>query len=98
MVDFGKRLKELRQQAGITQKDLAMKLGITKSVISYYELSERSPSPEILIKIATIFHTTTDFLLGIEPCQKSIDITDLPEEDVKLLQHMLETLRNKNKK
>ena len=43
MVDFGNRLKQLRLAAGLTQKQLADKLRITKSVVSYYELQERSP-------------------------------------------------------
>lgn len=48
MVDFGNNLKELRLKHKMTQKELADKLGVTKSVVSYYELQERSPSPEIL--------------------------------------------------
>ena len=98
MVDFGNILKELRLQAGMTQKDLAAKIGVTKSVISYYELSERSPSPEVLIKLANIFRVTTDYLLGIDtkPAE-ALDISGLKEEDIALLRHTAETLRNKNK-
>ena len=65
MVDFGNVLKKLRQQEGLTQQQLANKLGVTKSVISYYELQERYPSPDILTKLAQIFHVSTDYLLGI---------------------------------
>lgn len=98
MVDFGNILKELRLQAGLTQKDLATKIGVTKSVISYYELSERSPSPEVLIKLANIFHVSTDFLLGIEPKPAPmLDMTGLNEEDIALLRYTAEILRNKNK-
>jgi transcriptional regulator with XRE-family HTH domain len=66
MVDFGNVLKKLRQQEGLTQQQLANKLGVTKSVISYYELQERYPSPDVLTKLAQIFHVSTDYLLGIE--------------------------------
>lgn len=96
MVDFGRKLKELRIQAGLTQKQLAERVKVTKSVISYYELQERYPSPEILIKLANIFHVSTDFLLGIEK-QQTLDISGLDEEDIRLLQHTISILRNKNK-
>ena len=94
MVNFGNTLKELRQKAGMTQKDLATKVGVTKSVISYYELSERSPSPEILMKLATIFHVSTDFLLGIQK-QDAIDLSGLNAEDKELIRTMVDTLRKK---
>ena len=38
MVDFGSNLKELRLKYKMTQKELADKIGVTKSVVSYYEL------------------------------------------------------------
>lgn len=96
MVDFGRKLKELRIQAGLTQKQLAERVKVTKSVISYYELQERYPSPEMLIKLANIFHVSTDFLLGIEK-QQTLDISGLDEEDIRLLQHTISVLRNKHK-
>lgn len=97
MVDFGRKLKQLRLAANLTQADLARQLNITKSVVSYYELQERSPSPEILIKLTKIFHVTSDYLLGIEQ-KKLIDISDLNDEDTELLLHTIETLRKKNRK
>lgn len=98
MVDFGNKLKKLRLNAGLSQKELADRMGVTKSVISYYELQERTPSPEILKKLAFIFHVSSDYLLGIEsPSRKTIDVSGLDEEDIKLLLHMAEVLRSKNR-
>ena len=97
MVNFGERLKELRQAAGLTQKQLADKIWVTKASISYYEQSERNPSPEVLMKLANAFHVTTDYLLGIEDKQIYIDVSDLLPEDIKLLQHTITVLRQKNK-
>ena len=96
MVDFGQKLKELRLQSGLTQKQLADKIGVTKSVVSYYELQERYPSPEVLIKLSSIFHVTTDYLLGIE-AKCTLDISDLYNEDIQLIKHTIDVLRNKNK-
>lgn len=96
MVDFGTTLKELRRRAGLTQNELADKLGLSKATVSYYEQSLRSPSPEMLVKIAGAFHVTTDYLLGLESKRQTLDITDLSYEDVSFLQSAVELLRRKN--
>ena len=93
--DFGTRLKELRTQAGLTQKQLAEQIGITKSVVSFYELRERTPSPEVLVKLASIFHVSCDYLLGIET-HKSIDISGLNDDDEKAVRLIVAQLRKKN--
>ena len=95
MVDFGNTLKTLRLQSGMTQQQLADKLRVTKAVISYYELQERYPSPEVLLKLASIFHVSTDFLLGIEH-SATLDLTGLTEEDVIILKQLVERLKLKN--
>ncbi|MBR2353302.1 MAG: helix-turn-helix transcriptional regulator [Clostridia bacterium] len=94
MVDFGCRLKKLRKDKGYTQVQLASRLGVTKSVVSYYELQERYPSPEVLIRLASIFHVSTDYLLGLNP-KETIDLEGLSEEDVITVKRMIEALRNK---
>lgn len=60
----GKRLKALREEHGITQKELAEKLNLTPKAISFYELGSREPSGDVIIQMAQIFETTTDYLLG----------------------------------
>ncbi len=97
MVNFGNKLKTLRTEAGMTQTDLAKRLNITKSVVSYYELQERTPSPDVLIKLANVFHVSTDYLLGIHH-KKMIDVSDLSDEDMRFLLITIETLRKKNNK
>ena len=93
--NFGNRLKSLRLQSGMTQQQLADKIGITKSVISFYELRERTPSPEILIKLAAEFKVSSDYLLGIEKT-KILDITGLDEEDERIVKLVVDRLRKKN--
>ena len=93
-MDFGSRLKELRRQSGLTQQQLADRLGVTKSVVSFYELRERSPSPEVLVKMSYVFRVSTDYLLGIER-GRTIDVSGLDEEDIKAVQHVVERLKSK---
>lgn len=93
MVQFGEKLKELRKKTGMTQQQLADRIWVTKATISYYEQSECSPSPEILVKLAKTFHVTTDYLLGLEDKQHYLDVSDLSEEEIDLLQHTIDILR-----
>ena len=95
MVDFGKKLRNLRLEAGLTQSELAKRLNVTKAVISYYELHERSPSPEVLIKISSIFHVSTDFLLGLSQKQ-TLDVSDLSNEEIEILQIIIDSFRKRH--
>lgn len=96
MVDFGTTLKGLRQSTNMTQKQLAERLWLSKATVSYYEQSLRYPSPEVLVKIATVFHVSTDYLLGLEEKKQTLDITDLKEDDVIFLEEAVKLLRKKN--
>lgn len=94
-MDFGNKLKELRMQNGLTQQQLATQLGVTKSVISFYERQERTPSPEVLRKMAAIFRVSSDFLLDIDRT-KRLDVSDLDDDDIQLVSLLIDTLRRKN--
>ena len=93
-MDFGLRLKTLRKQAGLTQKQLAAQLGITKSVVSFYELQSRSPSPEVLAKLAQIFHVSADYLLGLDN-RETIDVSGLDEKDISASRSLADSLPSK---
>ena len=95
-MEFGQRLKELRKNAGLSQKQLGQLIGVTKSVISFYELQDRSPSPLVLVKLSGVFHVSTDYLLGLDR-RETIDIAGLSEKDVAMLQALAKRLREKNR-
>lgn len=92
MVDFGERLKVLRQAKGLTQKQLALQLGLSKSVVSSYENGFRYPSFDVLIKIASVFSTTTDYLLGVGH-RELLDISGLSNEDRQMLVSIVDRLK-----
>ena len=60
------RLKELRKNAGLSQQELAGRLGLAASTMGMYEQGRRTPDYDTLIRLALIFHVTTDYLLGLE--------------------------------
>ena len=95
MVEFGQKLRELRKQKNLTQKQLAELIGVKNSIISFYELGDRFPSPEIVIKLAAALNTSTDYLLGVEK-GRSININGLSDEDEKAVRILVDLLRSKN--
>lgn len=78
----------------MTQQDLAKLLGVSKSVISYYESGDRNPSYETFVQIAHIFQTSTDYLLGLSP-ERSLDISGLSDEDINILLSVSDALKRK---
>ena len=95
-MEFGHRLKELRKNAGLSQKQLGQLIGVTKSVISFYELQDRSPSPLVLVKLSGVFHVSTDYLLGLDR-RETIDLAGLSEKDVAMLQALAKKKKEKNR-
>lgn len=61
---FKKRLKYLRTEKKLTQKQLADILHMQNTAISKYELGERNPDQDTLIKLAQYFNVSLDFLMG----------------------------------
>lgn len=61
---LGNRLKMLRKEYQLTQKELAKIFGVSPKAISFYELNERQPPHELLVQLAKYFNVTTDYLLG----------------------------------
>lgn len=94
MVEIANRLKQIRLENKLTQKQLAERLGIQKSVVSYYENGERYPSYDVLVRFARIFHTSTDYLLGLEHT-RTLDVSDLSEDDINVLIAVANALRRK---
>lgn len=67
MPTFGEVLCELREDMGLTQKQLATKLHMAPTTISSYETGKILPPPDKLVALADYFGVTTDYLLGRSP-------------------------------
>jgi transcriptional regulator with XRE-family HTH domain len=62
-MEFGERLRYLREEKEITRDVLAKKLNVSYSAVSKYETGVRFPDREALIKLADIFQVSLDYLL-----------------------------------
>lgn len=75
--DFGLRLKKLRNKKGVTQKQLASRLGVQKETISRYENNVQEPSLKRAVEICVFLNTSLDYLMGLDsvPTIKLSNIT-----------------------
>ncbi|HFK0100805.1 TPA: helix-turn-helix domain-containing protein, partial [Listeria monocytogenes] len=94
---FGKILKTLRINRGMTQADLGSKLNISKVSISKYENGNQFPDTDTLKRIADIFNVSTDFLLGREeaiPQNLAFDdLRGLTEDDLKKVNNYIALIK-----
>lgn len=82
MSKFSDRFRQLKEESGLTLKDLSVKLNITIPNLSYY-MKGREPSYDILIKIADYFNVTTDWLIGKNDVRtsESLDLIEIIEKN-----------------
>jgi transcriptional regulator with XRE-family HTH domain len=81
----GERIARLRKERGLTQRELAAKIGVSRSVIMDYERGKNHVYDEVIIRIALILGVTTDELLGV----KNIKGEKLPSS-LKIVRRMKE--------
>jgi len=94
---LGERLKDLRDELNLGQKDMGKKINLSSSAYGYYEQGRNEPSLETLIKLAKFFDVSTDYLLGLShtrenPVYYSVsDTIFLSNAEMETLQKMKET-------
>lgn len=95
MVNMGRRLKLLRKQNKLTQKQVAERTGLAVSAISSYESGARFPTYQTLIKLASMYHVTCDYLIGM-PGTRTIDVSGLDDLEIEVVSQTVDLFRNKH--
>lgn len=90
---LNEQIRELRNIRGISQIQLANKLGVTKQSVSNWENDNILPSIEMLVKIANFFEVSTDYLLGLNK-KRTLDVENLTEIQISHIQLIVDDLRN----
>ena len=93
--DFGLLLRELRERANFTQKQLGNKIGVSEGMISRYENNMSEPPFETVRDFAAIFNVSMDYLAGMEK-QRSIPTTGLTEEQVDIMHDLSNAFHDMN--
>lgn len=65
-----RRLRELREDSDMTQKEVAAKLFCSQQVYANYELGQRDIPTVILTALAKMHRTSTDYILGLTECRE----------------------------
>lgn len=65
METIGDRIKQLRDDIGLSQMELSKKIDISQSAIARYELGKTEPKASDIVKLAEFFDVSADYLLGI---------------------------------
>lgn len=82
-MSIGSRIKERREELGITQTELAVRLGISKGAVGNYETDANSPRASIMYKLFEILHCDANYLYQDEIGEH--DSVVPPENERKLL-------------
>ena len=83
-MEFSERLKNLRKEAGLTQVDVAEKLGISQPAYASWERGIKKPTQDNLVKLSKILYVSVDYLLGNTENRQTNDVL----EDIELLFRM----------
>lgn len=91
---LGQRINELRIALGWSQVQLAEKLSISKQTVSNWENENIQPSIEMLVRLAKLFHVSTDYLLGLDDAQM-INVDGLSKPFIAHLTQIIEDYKQK---
>ncbi len=92
---LGERIRELRESRGLSQVQLAKRLGKSKQSVSNWENNNILPSIEMLIRLAEVFHVSCDYLLEIDN-KTYLDVEGLSAQELAHLQLLIDDLRNRD--
>lgn len=81
---LSERIKQLREQAGISQSELARRLDVTRSSVNAWEMGLSAPTTQYIVAMTKIFHVSSDFLLGLSS-QKCLVLDGYSTEEIELL-------------
>ena len=82
---FSRRIKELRETLGLSQKEFAQSVGTTQTTLSSYENTGKTPSLDIVKNIAEKYHISLDWLCGLSDEKKQTDVISTYSDLMKLL-------------
>lgn len=86
-------VKELRERAGMQQKEVAMAVGVSRPTVSEWEHQKKDPSGERLIKLADLFGVSTGVILGYDPFPGKATTPDDMTDDEREMWELREAVR-----
>ena len=87
-----KRIKQLREESSLSQKELSKIIGVSQQTIGSWEVGRTSPDPILIGKLADYFDVSVDFLLGRTDQRKPCSSTELTKKDKKEIDEYIKSL------
>lgn len=97
MFDFGLRIRTLRERQHWSQEQLGRRIGRSKSVVSSYENNLKVPPLSVLTEMATEFHCSLDYLVGMEKTEM-LSMAGLSDSQCMLAELLITEFREKGRK
>ena len=97
IVELGEKLKQLRTEKHLRQDQVACLINVERSSISLWENDLRQPTYTALVKLATLYGVTTDYLLGCSN-DRTVDISGLTAAEAAMISDLVASMTAKNKK
>ena len=82
------KIKELRENAGYSQAQLAKKLDVTRSSVNAWEMGLSMPTTQYVVALSKLFHVSTDYLLGMET-EKTLVLDSYNENEIELIYNLI---------
>lgn len=79
------RIKELREEKGMTQQRLSIELGVTQEAVSGYENGKHFISMPCLLKLSEMFNVSCDYILCLSNIKNITAVKDLSHEEIQLI-------------
>ena len=90
------KIKLLREKSGMTQAELARKLGVTRSGVNAWEMGITTPSTQYIVELALHFKVSTDYLLEM-PSAVTISVDGLSDREIAAVKEIVECYRSASK-
>lgn len=97
--DLAGRLALARKSRGLSQQQVAARIGVTRRTVSDYETERRQPSLEMLKELAKCYQVSADYLLGIEKSNSFVlDLDGLTSKEKDIICNLVDDMQVKNAK
>ena len=92
------RIKQLREEKGLSQRALAQKIGVSFKAVNFWESGKVEPSAKYICALADVFECTCDYLLGRSDDLGNVNVMRELSEEEKLLLGLYSKLDNRQRK
>lgn len=92
--NLGEKLKSARVNNNLSRNQVAELIGVSVSMIGHYETGERVPSVEILLKLASQYKVSVDYLLGNATNSNSLSLDGLTYKQIQSVKQIVDCFRN----